>query len=65
MHPDPYKRYAEVSEFVHDLHHPNQDYLAKHRAPLIERQPEAFWKGVAILLAIVVLVLLASPGATG
>ena len=25
VHPDPYKRYEELSEFVFDLRHPNED----------------------------------------
>jgi serine/threonine protein kinase len=57
-HPDPGKRYEELSEFVHDLRHPSQGYLARTRAPLLERNPVAFWKGVALVLAIVVVVLL-------
>jgi serine/threonine protein phosphatase PrpC len=57
VHPDPDKRYAELSEFVHDLHHPNPDFLRTRRPPLLERNPVAFWKGVSLMLAIVVLVL--------
>ena len=60
VHPDPYKRYAEVSEFVFDLHHPNREFLIKNRPPLLERHPVAFWKAVSFVLAIVVLVLLGS-----
>ena len=36
-HPDPLRRYEELSEFVHDLRHPNAAYLNQTRAPLIER----------------------------
>ena len=57
-HPDPLKRYQELSEFVHDLRHPNPAYLNRTRRPLLERNPAAFWKGVSLLLAIVVVVLL-------
>ncbi len=37
VHPDPHQRYAELSEFVYDLHHPNRripekDPAASHRA---------------------------------
>ncbi len=42
LHPDPFKRYAELSEFVHDLRHPNPAYLARHRTPLVERHPLRF-----------------------
>ena len=27
VHPDPYKRYEALSEFVHDLRHPNADFV--------------------------------------
>jgi serine/threonine protein kinase len=58
-HPDPDKRYEELSEFVHDLKHPTAEWLSRKRAPLLERNPVAFWRGVALLLAVVVVVLLA------
>jgi hypothetical protein len=57
-HPDPNKRYAELSEFVYDLRHPNKASLSKTRAPLIERNPVAFWKGVSLILVIVIAILL-------
>jgi serine/threonine protein phosphatase PrpC len=55
---DPAQRYEELSEFVHDLRHPSQRYLSRTRPALLERNPVAFWKGVAALLAIAVLILL-------
>jgi serine/threonine protein kinase len=58
VHPDPAKRYAELSEFIHDLRHPNKAFLARTRPPLIERNPVAFWKGVSLVLAIIVLIML-------
>ena len=60
VHPDPAKRYEELSEYVYDLRHPNKAFLSKTRAPLIERSPLAFWKGVSLLLAVLVVVLLAA-----
>jgi len=51
VHPDPFARYEEISEFIFDLHHPNQAFLNKTRPPLIERHPVAFWKGVSFALA--------------
>lgn len=58
VHPNPDKRYQELSEFIYDLRHPSKAFLSKTRQPLIERNPVAFWKGVsAILLAIIVLLL--------
>jgi serine/threonine protein phosphatase PrpC len=59
LHPNPHKRYAELSEFVFDLHHPNQALLGTTRPPLIERNPQAFWKGLSLILMAVILVLLA------
>ena len=58
LHPDPYKRYEDLSEFVFSLHQPDQNFLGKKRLPLIERNPVIFWKGVSLLLAMVCLVLL-------
>jgi serine/threonine protein phosphatase PrpC len=59
VHPNPAKRYAELSEFLYDLRHPNSEFLSRTRQPLIERHPLAFWKSVSALLAVAVVVLLA------
>ena len=59
VHPDPYKRYGELSEFVFDLRHPNKEFLNRTRPPLLERNPLVFWKGVSFILAVIVLALLA------
>ena len=53
LHPHPDRRYAEVSEFIHDLYFPRREFVNAVRPPLIERNPEAFWKGVSLLLAVV------------
>jgi serine/threonine protein kinase len=58
VHPDPDRRYAELSEFVYDLRHPNEAFLSRTRPPLIERDPVAFWKGICVLLAAVIAILL-------
>jgi serine/threonine protein phosphatase PrpC len=58
VHPDPTKRYEELSEFTYDLRHPNEAYLNKTRPPLLERNPAAFWKGVSFILAVIIVVLL-------
>ncbi len=58
VHPLPEKRYAEVSEFVHDLRHPNPAYLNSTRPPLIERHPVAFWQGVSAILTVLLLLAL-------
>jgi len=57
VHPDPTKRYQELSEFMFDLRQPNRAYLEASR-PLLERDPLLFWKMLSALLAIVVLALL-------
>ncbi|MGE9009115.1 protein kinase domain-containing protein [Leptospira interrogans] len=59
VHPNPYKRYDSLSEFLHDLRHPNANYLSTSSTPLIERNPLLFWKSTTIALALVVIVLLA------
>ena len=58
VHPNPQKRYAELSEFVFDLRHPNSEFLNQTRPPLIERNPAGFWKGVSLILAAIVIALL-------
>lgn len=57
-HPDPHKRYQELSEFLFDLSHPNEAYLMRTRPPLLERDPLLFWKAVTLLLMVVIVVLL-------
>jgi serine/threonine protein phosphatase PrpC len=59
VQPNPIKRYEELSEFIYDLRHPNKEFLNKTRAPLLERDPALFWKGISLILAIVVVILLA------
>lgn len=49
VHPNPYKRYEDVSEFVYDLRHPNLQFLNKTRPPLIERNPVTFWQTVCLI----------------
>ncbi|MBL3555168.1 MULTISPECIES: bifunctional protein-serine/threonine kinase/phosphatase [Marinobacter] len=58
VHPNPDKRYQELSEFTFDLRHPNPAFLNKTRAPLLERNPVAFWQGVSALLACALIYLL-------
>lgn len=58
VHPNPYKRYEALSEFVHDLRYPNPTFLNKTQAPLIERDPVTFWKSISLILTIIVVTLL-------
>ncbi|WP_194711953.1 bifunctional protein-serine/threonine kinase/phosphatase [Noviherbaspirillum soli] len=55
VHPDPQKRYQELSEFLYDLHHPNKAYLHRGHTPLVERNPVLFWKGVSLALGLALL----------
>jgi serine/threonine protein kinase/serine/threonine protein phosphatase PrpC len=57
VHPNPDKRYEDVSEFVFDLTHPNQSFLNKARPPLIERNPVAFWKSISFVLFLITILL--------
>jgi protein phosphatase len=51
------ERYQALSEFLQDICVPNADMLQERQsAPLIERSPVNFWRGLALLLLIVVLV---------
>ncbi|QGW19556.1 protein kinase [Stutzerimonas degradans] len=58
LHPDPARRYAELSEFVFELRQPNPAFLNRARPPLLERNPLLFWKGLSLLLSITVALLL-------
>jgi serine/threonine protein kinase len=63
LHPDPYQRYDELSEFIFDLRHPNKNFLKSSSAPLIERDPLLFWKclsAVLFIFALIVSILLLS-----
>jgi serine/threonine protein phosphatase PrpC len=58
VHPNPDKRYDELSELVYDLRQPSREFWSQTRPPLIERNPAAFWKGVSALLLVIIFVLL-------
>ncbi len=58
VHPNPYKRYEELSEFLYDLRHPNKEFLNKTRPPLVERNPVVFWKSISFILAVIIVILL-------
>jgi serine/threonine protein phosphatase PrpC len=57
VHPNPARRYDELSEFLYDLRHPNRAFLDKTRPPLLERNPLLFWKGVSLILAVIIVAL--------
>ncbi|HYG56281.1 MAG TPA: bifunctional protein-serine/threonine kinase/phosphatase [Burkholderiales bacterium] len=56
VHPDPLQRYEALSEFVHDLRHPNAELL--RRTPLIERNPVLFWKAASAVLGAALFIVL-------
>ena len=56
---DQRSRYDTFSEFLFDLTHPKEDFMG-HAAPLLERNPTAFWKiisGVLLLTNIICLIV--------
>ena len=59
VHPNPNKRYQELSEFIFDLHQPSKAFLNKTKPPLLERNPVVFWQSACAILLIVVVWLLA------
>jgi serine/threonine protein kinase len=59
VHPNPYKRYDSLSEFLFDLRNPNSKYLTTSSTPLIERNPLLFWKCTTLALALALVVVLA------
>ena len=58
LYADPIKRYSELSEFIQDLRKPNPKFVMQARLPLIERNPIRFWKGVSVMLGMVIIGLL-------
>jgi serine/threonine protein kinase len=59
---DPRGRYEDVAEFVYDLQHPNSAFAERVRTPLIERNPQLFWKAVAFGLGLALVADLALRG---
>ena len=52
---DPARRQAVISEFVHDLRAPGQQFRSQRAPPLIERNPVLFWQASTLVLALVAL----------
>ena len=61
LHPDPQARTPELSEFTHALRHPADVAGSGERLPLLERNPVAFWKGLCLILAAVIVLLFLKP----
>lgn len=54
---DPRDRYEALSEFIQDLSHPNPHFMQSRRLPLLDRNPLAFWRGLAIALLVLNILL--------
>ncbi len=48
---NPRHRYSAMSEFEHDLSHPNPE-VTRSKQPFIERNPVGFWRNLSIILLI-------------
>lgn len=57
LHPDPYKRYSEITEFIYELRNPNEEFLHRGKPPLLERNPVLFWKSIALIMTAFALFL--------
>lgn len=55
---EPHKRYKELSEFLYDLNNPNPKYIHKIKPPLIQREPETFWKWLCFIQFLIIIYLL-------
>ncbi|WP_299598596.1 bifunctional protein-serine/threonine kinase/phosphatase [uncultured Microbulbifer sp.] len=55
---NPLRRHDALSEFVHELRHPNPEYVNATRPPLMERYPVRFWQSVSGILLLVIIYLL-------
>ena len=58
VHPDPEQRYGLLSEFIHDLTHPNPELMSDFSRPLLEKNPIAFWRGLTVAMIILNCVLI-------
>ncbi len=56
-HSEPQQRYSTLSEFVHDLSHPNPEFMQDQRRPMLETNPTQFWRMITIAMVLTNLVL--------
>jgi len=47
---DPARRYGDVSEFLHELQHPNPKYKKRYNSSLRDHNPLLLWQGLSGLL---------------
>lgn len=59
-HWKPSERTEALSALMMDLQRPNPNYSVRPR-PLLERNPAAFWRGLALVLAVINLLLICRP----
>lgn len=50
------RRHADVSEFLHELQHPNPKYKQHYRALLLEKNPLRLWQGLSAILFVALCV---------
>jgi serine/threonine protein kinase len=56
---NPERRHSLLSEFIYDLSHPPAPgYHGRPRAPLLERNPVAFWRAVALIFLLTTIAAL-------
>lgn len=58
VHPDPSKRYSELSELLYDLRNPNASLLYEDYRPLLQKNPVRFWQSVSGTLALITIYLI-------
>lgn len=58
LQPDATRRQEAVSEFLHDLRHPDTRFATTPRQPFIERDPLLFWKCATALSSVLAIGLL-------
>ncbi|NRR29055.1 bifunctional protein-serine/threonine kinase/phosphatase [Oxalobacteraceae bacterium] len=58
LHPHPFQRYGELSQFTHELRHPSQEFIDSTRPPIAQRNPLLFWKSLCCILLLIILGLL-------
>lgn len=60
VQPNPDKRYAEISEFVQALRKPDPNFESTEKNSILDRNPILFWKLVSGLLALALVLALAT-----
>jgi serine/threonine protein phosphatase PrpC len=58
LQPQATRRQQALSEFMHDLHVPGPEFMARDRTPLQERHPLLFWRVLTVVFGLSTLVLL-------